>query len=128
MFVWSCDLKWQELHTTHSPVVPVTGFISFVSNIVTGQGLNITFPSLSPSHTMDQHGLSCPVACIRYFYACFPLLPISSRIAPLPEYYTSYTVGKHVHGLRYLQQIRNSSVSNPNALFTKKGFFMSAEL
>jgi hypothetical protein len=119
---------WPEMAgTTYDPLFGTNSywFYKFLSviSIVTQQGLNITFLRLSPSHTMEQHCLSCPFACIRYFYTCFPLFPISSRIAPVPEYYISYTVGKHVHGLRYLQQICNSSVSAPNALFSKKGFF-----
>ena len=51
-------------------------FLSAIS-IVTEQGLNITFLGLSPSLTTEQHRLRCPVTCIRYFYARFPLFPIS---------------------------------------------------
>jgi len=115
--------------TTYDPLFSTASrwFYKFLSviSIVADQGLNITFLSLSPSHTMQHHCLSCPVACIRYCYTCFP---ISSRIATVPEYCASYTVVKHVHGFRYLQQICNSSVSAPNALFSKKGFFWPAGL
>jgi Predicted solute binding protein len=57
----------------------------------------------------------------KYFYRA------KLEYAPLPEYYTSYNVCRHVHGLRHLQQICNSSFSAPNALL-KEEFLLSAGL